>query len=123
MTQSLKTTEKSSETSEISTFDEHQARIYLGATYRMIDYFGWSDLALTHASTRVPDDDSHFLLNPFGTKFNHIKASDFVKMDFEGQVIGQKDVAINPTASVMHGSIYKARPDITAIIHAHTPYK
>ena len=103
-------------------FDESQARIYLAAVYRLIDFFGWSDLTLTHASSRVPNSDSHFLINPFGVKFNHIKASDLVKMDFEGNIVGNNKPAINPTAFMTHSSIYQARPDINTIIHAHTPY-
>ncbi|GBF80865.1 class II aldolase/adducin family protein [Aphanothece sacrum] len=104
-------------------FDESQARIYLAAVYRLIDFFGWADLTLTHASTRVPNSDCHFLINPFGIKFNQIKASDLVKLDFESNIIGNNNqITINPTGFIQHSSIYKSRPDINTIIHAHTPY-
>lgn len=102
--------------------DESQARIYLAGVYRLIDFFGWADLTLTHASIRVPNSDNHFLINPFGIQFNHIKASDLVKMDFDGNIIGDNKQPINPTAFITHSSIYKARPDLNTIIHAHTPY-
>jgi ribulose-5-phosphate 4-epimerase/fuculose-1-phosphate aldolase len=43
-------------------------------------------------------------------------------MDFEANIIGNNKPPINPTAPIIHSSIYKAKPDINTIIHAHTPY-
>lgn len=103
-------------------FDESTARIKLAAVYRMIDYFGWSHLTLTHASTRVPNSDSHFLINPMGIYFDAIQASNLVKMDLEGNIIGDDSLPVNPTGFVLHSAILEARPDINTVIHGHTPY-
>jgi ribulose-5-phosphate 4-epimerase/fuculose-1-phosphate aldolase len=101
---------------------QYQTRIQLAAVYRLIDHFGWSDLVLTHASTRVPNSDEHFFVNPFGIKFNEIKASDLVTMDMSGNLIGENQRAVSRTAFVVDTSIYPIRNDINAIIHAHSPY-
>lgn len=102
--------------------DKSQARIELAAVYRLIDHFGWADLVLTHASTRVPGSDSHFFVNPFGIKFNQIKASDLVTMDMSGNIVSENKRSVSRTAFVVDSSIYPARSDINAIIHAHSPY-
>lgn len=104
------------------TSDEIQARIELAAVYRLIDHFGWADLVLTHASTRVPSSDSNFFVNPFGLKFNQIKASDLVTMDMSGNIVGENKRSVSRTAFVVDSSIYPVRSDINTIIHAHSPY-
>ncbi|HAC63028.1 MAG TPA: class II aldolase [Cyanothece sp. UBA12306] len=104
------------------TSDESTARIDLAAVYRLINYYGWSDVTLTHASTRIPGSESDFLINPFGFTFDEIKASNLVKMNLDGQIVGTPNLPVNPTAFVIHGGILAARPDINTVIHAHTPY-
>lgn len=102
--------------------DEKTARIKLAAIYRLIDYFGWNDLNLTHASTRVPSNQSHFLINSFSLYFDEIKASNLVKIDFEGNIMGDDSFPVNPTGYIIHSAILEARSDINTVIHAHTPY-
>ncbi|GBF80866.1 class II aldolase/adducin family protein [Aphanothece sacrum] len=102
--------------------DESSIRIKLAAIYRLIDYFGWNDLTLTHASARLSGSESHFLINSIEFYFDQIKASNLVKIDFEGNKIDNNSLPVNPTGFVIHSAILEARPDINAVIHAHTPY-
>ena len=58
--------------------EEWQTRVDLAALYRLVALYGWDDLVFTHISARVPGEDNHFLLNPYGLLFEEIKASDLV---------------------------------------------
>ena len=64
--------------------EEWQTRVDLAALYRLVALYGWDDLVFTHISARVPGEDNHFLLNPYGLLFEEIKASDLVKIDLDG---------------------------------------
>ena len=45
---------------------EWATRVDLAACYRLVDLYGMTDLHLNHISARVPGNDEHFLINPFG---------------------------------------------------------
>ena len=82
--------------------EEWEARCDLAACYRLVDHYGWSDLFGTHISLRVPGTD-HFLLNPYGMLFGEITASSLVKVDQDGNMIGESDYPINPAGlSLIH---------------------
>ncbi|MBM4262854.1 MAG: class II aldolase/adducin family protein [Deltaproteobacteria bacterium] len=49
------------------------------------------------------------------------KPSEVVLADFNGQKLNPKIVLKTPNESVIHGEIYKARPDVGGIVHAHPP--
>ena len=66
---------------------EQQVRRDLAACYRLVALHGWDDLIFTHISARVPDEPSHFLMNPYGLLFEEITASSLVKIDLNGQVV------------------------------------
>lgn len=97
---------------------EKQTRQDLAAVYRLIAHYGWDDLIYTHISARIPDTDT-FLINHWGLRFDEITASNLVKVDYAGNVIGSGK--INPTGYVIHGVIHQARPEVSCIIHTHTP--
>lgn len=50
-----------------------------------------------------------------------LKASDMVHIDEEGQVIGGNKAAVNAAGFMIHSAIHKARPDIHAACHTHSP--
>ena len=58
--------------------EEWKVRVDLAACYRLVAYYGWTDLIFTHISARVPGTDHHFLLNPYGLMFEEITASSLV---------------------------------------------
>ena len=71
---------------------EWQARVDLAACYRLCDSYGMSDMIYTHISARVPDQKTHFLLNPHGLLFNEMTASCFLKVDLEGNIAFKPDL-------------------------------
>ena len=99
---------------------EWQTRVDLAALYRLIHYYGWSDLFGTHISARVPDQPDTFLLNPYGFLFEEITASCLVKVDEDGNELDQSDNGINPAGFTIHSAVHAARSDINFVIHTHT---
>lgn len=91
----------------------------LALAYRIFAHLGWDDLTYTHLSARIPGREA-FLIQPFGLFFNQVTPEKLIELNFNGEVIDQQDKPYNHTGYVIHGSIYKARPDINAIFHLHT---
>lgn len=102
---------------------ERQARIDLAACYRLIDLFGMSDMILNHISARVPGDEEHFLINPFGLMYEEINASCLIKIDLDGNVIynPNSEYTVNLPGFVIHSAIHGGRPDVACVLHTHTP--
>lgn len=50
-----------------------------------------------------------------------LTASDMVQIDENGQVIGGNRTAINAAGFMIHSAIHRARPDIHAACHTHSP--
>jgi ribulose-5-phosphate 4-epimerase/fuculose-1-phosphate aldolase len=100
--------------------EEWALRVDLAACYRLIAHFGWDDLILTHNSARVPGHDDQFLINPMGLMFNEITASNLLKVDFSGNLVGSSEYEPNRAGFVIHSAIYMGRPDINCVIHTHT---
>lgn len=103
---------------------EWEARVNLAACFRLADHYGMSDMIYTHITARAPDNPNHFLLNLHGLLFNEMTASSFMKVDVEGNILAKPEVdhgyGLHTAAFVIHSAIYKARPDVTAVMHTHT---
>jgi ribulose-5-phosphate 4-epimerase/fuculose-1-phosphate aldolase len=99
---------------------ETEARKQLACAYRLFDHFGWHELIYNHITVRVPGSEEHFLINPFGLMYREVKASNLVKIDVDGNIVGPADYGVNPAGFVVHSAIHRSRPDIHAVAHTHT---
>ena len=99
---------------------EWQVRVNLAAFYRLSAIYGWDDLIFTHITARVPGPEHHFLINPYGLMFEEITASSLVKVDLDGNVIGESDYGINFAGYVIHSAMHAALPDAMFVAHFHT---
>ena len=100
--------------------DEWAARVQLAAAYRIFDHLGWGELIYNHISMRVPGPEPHFLINPFGLHYSEVRASNLVKVDVKGNIIGHSDWPINPAGFTFHGKIHETLPDAHCVMHVHT---
>lgn len=100
---------------------EWKARVDLAAFYRLSALYGWDDFIYTHISARVPGPEHHFLINPFGLMFDEITASSLVKVDIDGNIIGESDYGINYAGYVIHSAIHAAHENAHFIAHFHSP--
>ena len=100
---------------------EWDVRVQLAAAYRLIDHFGWTELIWTHTTARVPGPEHHFLINPYGLRFDEICAFNLVKVDLDGNILsGTPDQEINPAGYVIHSAIHRVREDARCVMHTHT---
>ena len=100
--------------------EEWQARTELAAAYRIFDRLGWTELIYNHISLRVPGEPGHFLLNPFGLHYSEVCASNLVKVDVRGKIVGASDWPINPAGFTFHGAIHETLPEAHCVMHVHT---
>lgn len=100
--------------------EEWQTRIELAALYRVVAKHGMTDLGGTHLSARVPGPEHHFLLNPFGLLFEEVTASNLVKVDMDGEIVGESDYPVNAAGFTIHSAVHMARPEIQCVAHTHT---
>ncbi len=100
--------------------EEWDARVRLAAAYRIFDHLGWGELIYNHISLRVPGTEPHFLINPFGLHYSEVRASNLVKVDVKGNIIGHSDWPINPAGFTFHGKIHEQVPDAHCVMHVHT---
>lgn len=105
--------------------EEWKARVDLAACYRLVDWYGMSDMMANHISAAVPGEDGAFLINAYGMMYEEITASSLIKIDIDGNILlkpdfGELDYGINRAGYVIHGAIHKARHDVSCVIHTHT---
>jgi ribulose-5-phosphate 4-epimerase/fuculose-1-phosphate aldolase len=101
---------------------EWETRVDLAACYRLVDLYGMTDLHLNHISARVPGNDEHFLINPFGMMYEEITASSLIKVDLDGKIVANPnaDYGVNLAGYVIHSAIHGARHDVGCVLHTHT---
>jgi ribulose-5-phosphate 4-epimerase/fuculose-1-phosphate aldolase len=101
---------------------EWTTRCDLAALYRLLAHFRMTDLIDTHISARVPDEPGCFLINRYGVLFDHMRASDLIKVDHEGDSLdaGITSEAVNKAGFNIHSAIHGAREDVACVVHTHT---
>ena len=99
---------------------EWEQRVNLAATYRLVAHYGWDDLIYTHISARVPGEDNHFLINPYGLTFDEITASSLVKIDLDGEIVMDTPFKVNPAGFTIHSAVHSTGKDAHCVIHTHS---
>ena len=99
---------------------EKKLRVELAAAYRVADKLGWSELIYTHISARVPGPEHHFLINPYGLRFDEVTASSLIKIDVDGNPVAENKYSANKAGFIIHSAIHMARPDAQCVWHMHT---
>lgn len=100
---------------------EWRTRLDLAAAYRLVHRHGWATtLIYNHISARVPGTERHFLLNPYGLRYDEVTASNLVKVDLDGNILDDTPYTINNAGYVIHSAIHAAREDVRCVLHTHT---
>ncbi len=104
--------------------DAWHVRLQLAACYRVFAMLGWTEMIYNHITIRLPDSvtggDKQFLINPFGLHYTEVTASNLVKVDIQGNIVGHSDWPINPAGFTFHGAIHATLPDAHCVMHVHT---
>jgi ribulose-5-phosphate 4-epimerase/fuculose-1-phosphate aldolase len=100
---------------------EWKLRIELAAAYRLVDYFGWTELIYAHLTARIPDSEDHFLINPWGLNYDEITASNLVKVDLNGKAMDTGPQSINYAGFIIHSALHMTRAaESHVVMHIHT---
>ncbi len=99
---------------------ELQLRRDLAAAYRIFGYFGWAMTIVGHITVRVPGPERHFLINPFGLRYDEITASNLVKIDLDGNIVEPSNYPVNRAGFIIHSAVHAAREDAHCVMHTHT---
>ncbi len=101
--------------------ERHYRKTHLAGALRAFGRFGFSEGVAGHITVRDPEFPDMFWVNPFQMNFRHVKQSDLILVNHEGDVV-YGDAPVNRAAFVIHAAVHQARPDIVAAAHAHSPY-
>jgi L-fuculose-phosphate aldolase len=86
---------------------------------RILALGGHGDYTLGHVSVRSADG-RHVLMKPNGLGLEEVRPEDVLVLDLDGtRLVGEGPVHLE---YVLHTEIYKARPDVQAVVHSHPPY-
>jgi ribulose-5-phosphate 4-epimerase/fuculose-1-phosphate aldolase len=82
------------------------------ADNNVLDSFG-------HISVRHPDNSNHFLMSRARAP-NCVEIGDIMEFTLDGQIIGPEP-GKPYSERFIHGAIMEARPEVTAVVHNHSP--
>lgn len=99
---------------------EWRMRVDLAGCYRLADMHGMSKVIWNHITARVPGEPDNILLFRLGCRYDEVTASNLVKMSLGGALLSDNPGDPNTAAAIIHGGIYRARPDVMCVMHTHT---
>lgn len=82
------------------------------ASHEIVDAYG-------HISVRSDRDSQHYLMSR-SLAPELVTANDILEYDLDSNAIGNSGAALF-LERFIHGEVYKARPDVQAVVHCHTP--
>ncbi len=100
--------------------EEWALRVRLAAAYRVAAHLGWTESIYGHITLRVPGPERHFLINPWGLRFDEVTASSLVKINADGAVVGDSAYGVNRAGFTIHSAIHEARDNAHCVFHIHT---
>lgn len=98
----------------------NQTQLRLIEAGLIIDHHGLGDLTRGHVSIRVPGDPGHFYMKPHSFGFDEITPENMVLCNLDGEKVG--GTGRKHSEVYIHSEIYKSRPDVNSVIHAHPTY-
>ena len=106
--------------------EEDRLRELLAAAHRVLYHQGLVDY-LGHCSVRVPGTDRVLIKpkhSPNVRGLGSLRPEDMVVIDLDGNLVdaGAAGATEGPPAECfIHTEIYRARPDVSAVVHTHQP--
>jgi len=95
-------------------------RVELAACYRVFARLNWTETIYNHITLRLSGPSLTFLINPFGLAYHEVTASNLVKIDIDGKIIGPSDWPVNPAGFTLHSAVHASILDAHCVMHIHT---
>ena len=102
------------------TAEEWELRERLASAYHIVNFLGWSESIYGHITLKLPGADRHFLINPYGLRYDEVTPENLVKIDLAGNQVAPSEYPVNVAGYVIHSAIHEARSDLACVIHTHT---
>jgi ribulose-5-phosphate 4-epimerase/fuculose-1-phosphate aldolase len=93
----------------------------LAAGFRLFAKFGFEEGVAGHITARDPIEPDTFWVNPFAVPFAHVKQSDLIRVNHNGEVV-DGNYHVNTAAFAIHSQVHAARPDVIAAAHSHSTF-
>ncbi|KAK8213569.1 hypothetical protein M8818_002871 [Zalaria obscura] len=103
----------------------HRAHMlhHMALAFRVFARKGYTEGMSGHISVRDPENPHTFWTNPLGRHFGLLKAEDMILVDYDGKAVdGNMSRPANAAGFLIHSAVHKARPDVVAACHTHSPY-
>ncbi|HEX5587702.1 MAG TPA: class II aldolase/adducin family protein [Acidimicrobiia bacterium] len=106
---------------EFASIDEERRhrKERLAAGFRLFSKFGFEEGVAGHITARDPEHLDHFWVNAFAMPFAHIRVSDLLLVNDQGEVV-EGEGTVNGAAFAIHSAVHAARPDVIAAAHSHS---
>jgi len=101
------------------TAGEWETRVELAALFRLVHMYGLDDIDNGAICARVKDDPDRWLIHPYGLFWDEAKASDFILIDEEGDLVRDDDRFVGIGVINLCQWIFGSRPEINFFIHGH----
>jgi L-fuculose-phosphate aldolase len=81
---------------------------------------GQDDFTRGHIAVRLPDNPSLFFMKPHSVGLDEITMDNILTIGLDGNVVAGK--ARRHSEVYIHSEIFKARADVSCVLHTHPPY-
>lgn len=116
------------------------AKEHMAGAFRVFAKLGYTDGAGGHISLRDPVRPDCFWISkeswrtiwdrysantrkdPYSVHFGLVKASDLILVNENGKPLMPTKFKVNKAGFMIHAALHKARPDVNAACHTHSPY-
>jgi len=108
------------------TLDELKYEVAIGS--RILSLTGLASgvrASMGHVSLRDPDDPNRFVVKGRGYKIDvlaRMQPADMVVCDLDGYLLDGPPGVLQCNEVMIHASVFKARPDVNSVVHAHPPF-
>jgi ribulose-5-phosphate 4-epimerase/fuculose-1-phosphate aldolase len=103
--------------------DVEELRERVAQACRVIGGLDLTKAATGHLSMRIPNTDRILIRarGPGETGVRYTTADDVITIDLDGNKLEGRDDLVPPREMFIHTWLYRTRPEVNAVVHAHPP--
>ena len=101
-------------------YDEAAMKVKLAKAHRVLAMNGHDDWLYGHVSFRVPGTNTFWIKSSLQS-LDSVTADELLLLDVDCNIIGGSKAGKKHIEAFIHAEVYRARPDVNAVIHTHPP--
>ena len=99
---------------------EWETRVAVAACHRLQAHYRLTDLTNGFIAGRIPDEPDFCVVTRYGHFADEVTASNLVRMSIHHTDDVLLGVDVVPAAAPLFQTLFRARPEVNGIVHAHT---